>query len=314
MPMTPREDRASLHSARAWALAALGLLLASSVRAGPAAGKPIAKSAARAQSEAEAAARGLVKECEEKPTSDGFLFQCGRTVVSVAEKAGAPAPLLDATLQLLRSLGGDQTFAELAVAVSGKQLPGQSFEIKRAGQDPIAGRVVAFSPRAGLSRAVLCFASRPSETSDYQCAKLIDALGAVGPAAFASRKPLPPPELFGRKLAVPDGCQAADSDSSAFRIVCGNSAALIVSLARDAKAAEQIVQQYRGEFLKQGRAAPDRDCTLSGATTRCQVVDGTGGTFYLASATVEKEAVIAICYQEPARVAAHPVCAQVLNF
>ncbi len=309
-------ERIAQQSGR-WARA---LVVAGLVCASPAGAAPKPKPAAeRALSsagadKAEAAARALVKECEEKPTSDGFLFQCGRTVVTVAEKPGPAAPLLDATLQLLRSLGGDQTFAELAITVAGKPLPGQSFEIKRAGQDPIAGRVLAFAPRAGLARAVLCFASRPSETSDYQCGKLLDALGAVGPSVFASKKPLPPPELFGRQLAVPDGCQTADSDSSSFRIVCGDSVALLVSLARDAKAAEQIVQQYRADSLQRGRAAPDRACTLSGVSTRCQVVDGPGGTLYLASATVEKDAVIALCFQEPARVAAHPVCAQVLNF
>jgi hypothetical protein len=289
--------------------ALLPALLSPGARAAAAKAKP-------KEGKALTAARALFTQCDQRPITGGLLFQCGRLVTSVVDRAGTPAELIDGTLGMVRGLGGDFSMSDAKIAVGDKTLPGVAFAIKAAeASNNISGNLVAFDVGQGTSRAVMCFSSNPTETSEYTCKKMFTALGTIGPAPFvATLAEHEAPSFLGLKIAVPDGCKTVSADTTSFRIACQDGASIFYARARTPKAAEKVAEEFRNEFLKTGTAAPDRPCVLGGVNVTCQVVDGAGKTFYLATATVKGDAVIAICYQEPQLVVVHPVCAEVMSF
>ena len=310
-----------MTSARIAAALAIALLVSSGARAarGRSKTKTPAKAPAAAAVDAKALARAkeALTGCDQNPVSNGALFQCKQLVAMVNEKLATPAALIDADLEMIRSLGGELTMSEVKIDVGGKSLPGVGFEMKSEarGREHIVGRVLAFETQKGSGRSILCFSSKPTATDEYTCKKLLDALGIVGPAPFVTAEPkLPDPAFLGRRIGVPDGCKALNSDANSFRVECPDGAALFYSRAKTIRAAEVVANEFYTTFLKTGTAAPERPCVLGGVPISCRVVDSEEATFYLGIATVGGDPVIAICYQHPALIVAHPVCKDVFSF
>jgi hypothetical protein len=309
-----------MTSARIAAALAIALLVSSGADAAGARTKtkrPAKAPVLAVDAKALARAKEALTGCDQSPVSDGALFQCKQLVAMINEKLATPAELVDADLEMIRSLGGELTMSEVKIDVGGKSLPGVGIEMKSQarGREHIVGRILAFETKKGSARSILCFSSKPTETDEYTCKKLFDALGIVGPGPFLTGAlKLPDPAFLGRKIGVPDGCKVLNSDANSFRVECPDGAALFYSRAKTIRAAEIVANEFYTTFLKTGTAAPERPCVLGGVPISCRVVDSEEATFYLGIATVGAEPVIAICYQHPALIGAHPVCKDVFSF
>ncbi len=279
----------------------------------------VAKGSAKAATPSpEAVVRSLTGKCKMDSISDGVVFKCEAFVAVVADKAIASAALSDELLALVGSLGGPVKPSPTKLSVNGKMLPATQFEtspVVGTAPDRQVGALVAFTTVAPASRAVLCFSRKPSAESDKACTQLYSALATTGPAPFfAAAQSVKGPEFFGGKIELPEGCATIASDESSFRIDCPGSGSLYYAQLKNIETARALANNFVANLLQHGVAAPNRPCLLGGVSIDCRVVDDHEFTEYIGIATVQSHPVIAVCAQEPVRIDAHPLCAQVLSF
>ena len=304
---------ASLHPARLLTLALLAL---------PASGAELPMAP-------DARARALVKSCEQVRLSTGVAFRCPGVLVQLSEAPGGDeqAVLVQQVAGMRATFDGTSRVEPARFTVAGAPRPGARFTVDPKAREAagMVALVAAYATGAGAGagagavRTISCLMPVFEESLSRRCEALLDGLGTVGPAFFhdsSSDPALLQPRFLGKLVPVPEGCTVNLATADGFQITCPGGVSLAQATQAGEGRAKKALRYLRESALQSTRGAPGkaRPCQLGGVKTSCEVVRGKTALVVLGAATVHGQAVVASCSQEPARKAAHPLCAPVLAF
>jgi hypothetical protein len=197
---------------------------------------------------------------------------CPGLVAEVADPYGEPAPALQAAgIDRVAEVGAGAASAEPArLRLGGAEREATRLRVG-SWSDPARPRaegLVATVPFGEERTRLVWCAARPSAGAG-RCDVVVAALAALPwRAGLPAGGPLPP-ELAGRPLAVPPGCEVQAAEAGV-DLTCGRT---------------DVLRWRRGE-----PAAPPidgRPCRVEGLATRCAVSEGWGGGTFTAATVVE---------------------------
>lgn len=218
-----------------------------------------------------------------------WRVQCGGLVAQVHDPYGEPeAELLALGEARVALVGGGVARAEPArLPVAGAARAARRVALaSRAGKARAAGLAVAVPFGEGRTRLAWCVAAGAGQG---RCTAMVDLLGALPWRAGLAPAGVLPPELAGRPVLVPEGCEAL-ADPLGGDLSCSTTDGWRwrrVGLRKDVAPSDLEYAESAEEAARQAGPATEpvpeppadgQPCAVDGVATRCAVREAWGGT------------------------------------